>query len=531
VGLAALIHQVNPGFTVDQEAQIMRDSATWVYDSRFGMSYPEINANAAVALAYQRAGKGYQAPTTPTTPAAPVTTTQSPFKGSAFSVGSIIKAVDFDNGGEGVSYHDTTTQNEGGNTYRSSGVDIGWTNSEGGTQYVGWTHAGEWMDYTINAATAGSYTFSARVADAGAGASFHVEIDGVNVSGGIAVPNTGSYDAYTGVSKSGIWLNAGQHVMKIVMDGNDAYGFSGNFNQFQFTAASAATTPPATTPTTGSSTPFSGTPINVGSIMHASDFDNGGEGVGYHDSTSQNEGGSTYRSSGVDMAWTNSDGGANYVGWTHAGEWLNYTVNAASAGSYTFNARVANVGTGASFHVEVDGVNVGSLAVGNTGSFDAYGTVSKSGIWLNAGKHVVRVVMDSNSQYGYAGNFNYFQFTGATAAAATVATPTTYVPATSTVPNGPYGASMAALGGGSVKLSFYDNANNESSYVIERASYAGGAYSVVSTINVDQTTSQGTGLRTYVDSGMAGGQNYYYRISAKNQYGSSGYTYVSGWVS
>src|SRR5262249_8084091 len=155
-----------------------------------------------------------------------------------------------------------------------------------------------------------------------------------------------------------------------VMDGNSSLGYTGNFASFNFSPASSSSTTTTTTTTTTTAatgnTPFSGTPINATSVIKADQFDNGGEGVAYHDSTSQNEGGAG-RSTGVDLGWTNSEGGTNYLGWTHAGEWVDYTINAATAGSYTFNARAANAGAGAAFHVEIDGVNVtGTISVANT---------------------------------------------------------------------------------------------------------------------------------------------------------------------
>src|SRR5260370_32613200 len=57
VGAAALIKQINSNFSPDQILQIMRDSATWVYDSYSHMSYPRLNVNNAIALAYQRIGR------------------------------------------------------------------------------------------------------------------------------------------------------------------------------------------------------------------------------------------------------------------------------------------------------------------------------------------------------------------------------------------------------------------------------------------------------------------------------------------
>ena len=39
------------------------------------------------------------------------------------------------------------------------------------------------------------------------------------------------------------------------------------------------------------------------------------------------------------------------------GKWLNYSVSVASAGAYALDTRVASVGTGARFDMEIDGVD------------------------------------------------------------------------------------------------------------------------------------------------------------------------------
>jgi PA14 domain len=79
-----------------------------------------------------------------------------------------------------------------------------------------------------------------------------------------------------------------------------------------------------------------------------------------------------------------------------AGDWMNYTVDVATAGTYTFDARTYYWGSvGGTFHVEFDGVDkTGALQMpgGNT-----WGRVSKAGVQLTAGRHVMRVVCDSNA--------------------------------------------------------------------------------------------------------------------------------------
>ena len=98
-----------------------------------------------------------------------------------------VQAEDFDDGGEGVAYHDLTAANEGG-AYRSTGVDLEASADAGGGYNVGWAQAGEWLEYTFSVPTAGSYALDLRVASSGAGGSLHVEFAGVNKTGG-AVPS------------------------------------------------------------------------------------------------------------------------------------------------------------------------------------------------------------------------------------------------------------------------------------------------------------------------------------------------------
>lgn len=103
---------------------------------------------------------------------------------------------------------------------------------------------GEWMNYTVNIAASQTYTISARVASPYYGNTFHVEVDGVNKTGPIAIPYTGSGDTYQFVSVDNIWLDAGAHMMTVVVD---SYGQSaGNFDYF---AINPYYTPPSCHPT------------------------------------------------------------------------------------------------------------------------------------------------------------------------------------------------------------------------------------------------------------------------------------------
>ncbi|HZT76289.1 MAG TPA: carbohydrate-binding protein [Vicinamibacterales bacterium] len=138
---------------------------------------------------------------------------------------------DYDGGGQGVGYSDTTSGNSGG-AYRNNWVDIQATTDTGGGYDVGWVKATEWLDFTVTVPQAGSYTIDVRVASSGAGGTFHITSNGVNVTGTLTVPNTGGWQNWTTITKTGVTLPAGQQVLRVVMDTNGPGGSVGNFNWF-----------------------------------------------------------------------------------------------------------------------------------------------------------------------------------------------------------------------------------------------------------------------------------------------------------
>jgi hypothetical protein len=206
------------------------------------------------------------------------TPTSTPFYGTPAAIPGTIQAQDFDNGGEGVAYHDTTAGNIGG-AYRQTDVDLE-PSADGGND-LGWIAVGEWVNYTVNVGAAGSYMVTFRVASSGQGGSFHLEMNGTNVSGAMTVPNTGGWQNWQSLTKT-VTLVAGQQVARLVMDTAGDAGGIGNINSMAFAAASIAST---------GGTPFTGTPAAIPGKIAAANFDNGGEGVAYHDTTAGNTGG------------------------------------------------------------------------------------------------------------------------------------------------------------------------------------------------------------------------------------------------
>jgi hypothetical protein len=133
------------------------------------------------------------------------------------SIPGTISAEQFDNGGEGVAYHDTTPGNSGG-AFRSTDVDIEQAAASEGGFDVGWTAPGEWLNYTVNVTASGDRTVTLRVASP-AGATMHVGFNGPSEGQwkSVNVPATGGWQAWTNVPVP-VTLGAGTQQMTIYFD-------------------------------------------------------------------------------------------------------------------------------------------------------------------------------------------------------------------------------------------------------------------------------------------------------------------------
>jgi hypothetical protein len=345
------------GVAVDQ---IVLSPSTW-----FSTAPGQVtNDSTILARSSSSPPTGSSAGSTPSTPAS------SPFSGQPAALPGTVEAEDFDNGPEGVAFHDGDAPNNGG-AYRNTGVDL--QSASGGGYNVGWVAAGEWLAYTVNIQTPGVYTAEFKVAAYGSGGSFHLEVDGANVTGAMNVPDTGDWQNWVTLRRQ-VTLPSGVRVARLVMDTATA-GIVGNFDRFAIASATAAT--PATA---------------LPGRLLATSFDEGGEGVGYHDDSAGNSGGGL-RNTDVDIE-TCGEGGYN-VGWISSGEWLRFTVNVASSGSYLLRVRVASPDGGGAMHVNAGSTNVtGSIPVPRTGSWQGWTTVSVP-VNLPAGTQALTMAFDT----------------------------------------------------------------------------------------------------------------------------------------
>jgi len=140
---------------------------------------------------------------------------QTPFGDGSAVIPGIIEAEDFDNGGEGISYHDSDAGNNGG-AYRDTDVDIE-DCSEGGFN-VGWTEGNEWIEYTVDVDQEGIFIFGVRVASGINGGNFHLELDGAAITGSQQIAGTGGWQNWTTHPISDIFLPEGVHVLRLVFE-------------------------------------------------------------------------------------------------------------------------------------------------------------------------------------------------------------------------------------------------------------------------------------------------------------------------
>jgi hypothetical protein len=165
-----------------------------------------------------------------TPPPAPSST---PYTGTPVALPSRIEAENYDRGGEGLAYHDTTAGNSSG-AYRSDDVDIRATTDSSGGYNVKSIRAGEWLAYSVNVVTGGTYALDLRVASSGGGGTVHLTVDGKDVTGAIVLPDTGGWNTWKTVTKTGVSLTAGAHVIKLVVDANGSGGTVADINWLAF---------------------------------------------------------------------------------------------------------------------------------------------------------------------------------------------------------------------------------------------------------------------------------------------------------
>ena len=130
----------------------------------------------------------------------------------------------FDKGGEGLTFHDSDSEDEGKAGFRTDneGVDI--VKSSNG-YVIGYTAANEWLEYTVNVKQAGKYSYEATASSGADGSAFTI---GLNQNGSIkslakvnvAKTANNSWDTYKTFSGTlSTPLEEGQQILRITING------------------------------------------------------------------------------------------------------------------------------------------------------------------------------------------------------------------------------------------------------------------------------------------------------------------------
>lgn len=149
---------------------------------------------------------------------------RTPYKGIA-AVPGVIQVENFDKGGEGFTFHDSDSKDEGDAKYRTDNEGVDLVKGNGGT-VVGYTAAGEWMEYSINVTESGKYEFEATVSSGTTGGRIRLGLvkDGKVITlGQVNVPQTGSnWDTYKVVKgRIARELEVGQQILRLTIVGSN----------------------------------------------------------------------------------------------------------------------------------------------------------------------------------------------------------------------------------------------------------------------------------------------------------------------
>jgi glycosyl hydrolase family 64 (putative beta-1,3-glucanase)/carbohydrate binding protein with CBM6 domain len=352
--------------------------------------------------------------------------TEAPYGGTPAAVPGTVLAANYDTGGQGVAYNVTST-NGTANSYRSDGVDLEACTDTGCGDDIGWTAVGQWFKYTVDVATAGTYSVAVRVASPyGMTDAFHIANSaGTNLSGSVAVANTGGYQDWATATAS-VTLPAGQQTLTVDQDDN-----GWNYWKMTFTLTSGGGS--------GGDQPFGGTPAAVPGTAYAANYDTGGQGVAYN-VTSTNGSANSYRSDGVDLeattdaSPTGAAGNGYDLGWTTGGQWFKYTVNVASAGTYALSLRLAAPGAVTdALHIDnSSGTNLtGNITAPATGGYQTWTTVTAS-VTLPAGVQTLTVDQDNA---GWNLHYMTFATSGGSGGTTPGGFPTSFWGSTSSIPS------------------------------------------------------------------------------------------------
>lgn len=175
------------------------------------------------------------------------------------TIPGVIYLSDYDLGTNGIAYNDLDYGNyslstgeyqpwNSGWNYRNDGVDIQTNtdaiNSNG--YHIGYIQNNEWLKYTVTIEETGFYNFNFRYAATQSGGKVEFFLDNVDIAGSVSLGNSGGWNNFVNHSVTNSYLEAGNHVLKVKINGSTSFNmssieFSKSTNTPNFKVLSAAT--------------------------------------------------------------------------------------------------------------------------------------------------------------------------------------------------------------------------------------------------------------------------------------------------
>lgn len=148
---------------------------------------------------------------------------RSPFLSSgAISIPGTIEAEYFDNGSEGIAYHDKDRQNRGEGYRLETGVDVYALKDKENEYAVGYAQKDEWLDYSVNIEKEGFYNITAILSSGGEQSGIQLLLDGENITDTLkTAPNNEDWESYLETETSTLTkLPQGEHTLRMNIVGD-----------------------------------------------------------------------------------------------------------------------------------------------------------------------------------------------------------------------------------------------------------------------------------------------------------------------
>ena len=345
-----------------------------------------------------------------------------------------------------------------GYSYRNDAVDIEVCKDAAGTNGydVGWTNDKEWMVYTVEVDSSAIYQFDLRYAASGSAGKFHLELNGVEITPVTSVAASGGWTIWKTLIVNNVILQKGQHQIKLYIDkAGFNINYLKFSNPMELAGIQPEILNTKTDPEGTSIHLVSNLSYDINSLPSASDFEVVVNGkpvavdsvnfdtkstyglivwvgqqlksldtilLSYHGGSIKSETGILFGTmqnvkvlnnsplynqlpatiqaekyhvnSGLSVESSTDTGGGQNMGYTNAGDYLDYLVYVPSDGTYSFEYRVASTSGGTIELRLVDNPSaptvIQTVAVPNTGGWQTWKSVSATGN-LTQGTHTLRL--------------------------------------------------------------------------------------------------------------------------------------------